>query len=155
MIQGFLEKVAPDHYIPHGDDLDAVRIGEFVSCKTARKRNVMFHRKYFALLRVAYDAWEPQVSADDFEKYGIFGTPVKNFDRFRKDIIIATGHYDLVVNLKGEVRAEAKSISFGNMSEEQFEELYSRTIDYLLQKIMINYTREDIDMVVNEIIGFT
>jgi hypothetical protein len=41
-----------------------------------------------------------------------------------------------VYNARGEVRVEAKSISFANMSEDEFEALYSDTINVILRKIL-------------------
>ena len=79
-----------------------------------KPRNGGFHRKYFALLGVMFELWNPELPEWN-------GKPsMKSFERFRKDIAIATGHHELVVSIKGEVRAEAKSISFANMDELEF-----------------------------------
>jgi hypothetical protein len=116
-------------------------------CTLTRKRNPQFLRKYFALLDVGFTMWNPEIS--DYN-----GRPVvKNRTRFRKDIAIATGFYELTVNIKGEVRAEAKSISFGGMDETEFEKLYNMTIDYLLAKV-VHGTREQIDNHVAQILDF-
>lgn len=124
------------------------RVGDVIRCKVSRMRNPKFHRKYFALLNYAFDHWNPE-AADTKH-----GQAVKNFDRFRKDIAIATGHYELTVNIKGEVRAEANSISFARMDEDEFSQLYDRTIDYLLQKVLTAHNREVLDEVVANIVGF-
>lgn len=121
-----------------------------VKCEISNPRNGGFHRKYFALLDVLFDAFNP----GEIQKGERVAT--KNRERFRKDIAIATGHYDLVVNLRGEVRAEARSISFAKMTQEEFERLYSRTIDYAMQKMacMEGRTREQIDNWVAQILEF-
>jgi hypothetical protein len=59
-----------------------------------------------------------------------------SFERFRKDVTILAGHHHPVVNLKGELRMEADSIAFGNMSEEEFEKLYNATLAVLVHKVM-------------------
>jgi hypothetical protein len=65
------------------------------------------------------------------------GEPVMpSFERFRKDVTILAGHHHPVVNLKGELRMEADSIAFGNMSEEEFEKLYNATLAVLVHKVM-------------------
>lgn len=126
----------------------ALKNGETYRIEIKRPRNAKFHRKYFALLDILFDLFEP--TPVEYK-----GEPVlKNRERFRKDIAIACGHYDLVVNLKGEVRAEAKSISFANMDEIEFSQLYSRTIDYGLQKIAISQTREQLEAWVQSILDF-
>jgi len=122
--------------------------GEVVHAKVSRPRNSKFLRKFFAMLQVGYDAWEPTEA-----EYN--GMPAqKNPERFRKDVTIAAGFYDVVINLKGEVKAEAKSISFANMDEDEFAEVYNRVADVLLQRVLKTYTRDDLDNVVNELMGF-
>lgn len=123
-------------------------LGQGVRATVKRMRNLLFHRKYFAMLNLGYEAWEPPT----LEHNGIAVT--KNFERFRKDVQIAAGFYDLVTNLKGEVRAESRSISFGNMDEDEFEDVYGKVADVLLQRVLKLYTRADLDRVVNELLGF-
>jgi hypothetical protein len=122
--------------------------GEVFKVSFTRPRNVKFHRKYFALLDILFDLFHPTpVFHNGMEV-------LKSRDRFRKDIAIATGHYTLTVNIKGEVRAEAKSISFANMDETEFAMLYSRTIDYGLQKIAIGRTKAELEAWVQSILDF-
>ena len=132
-------------------DAEAVkkyRLGEVVHGSFKRVRNPKFHRKFFSLLSVGFDAWEPPE-----REYK--GLPVqKNFERFRKDVSISAGYYEVVSNLRGEVRAEAKSMSFASMDEQEFAELYSKVADVILQKILTNYTREDLDDVVENVLRF-
>jgi hypothetical protein len=114
-----------------------------------KPRNGGFHRKYFALLEVMFELWNPELPEWN-------GKPsMKSFERFRKDIAIATGHFELVVSIKGEVRAEAKSISFANMDELQFAALYSMTISYAIQKICTDKTAEELDAWVQQIMDFS
>jgi len=128
--------------------ISALPNGEMYRVKLEKPRNTKFHRKYFALLDILFDLFDPPPAEHK-------GEPViKNRERFRKDIAIACGHYSLVVNLKGEVRAEAKSISFAKMDEVEFAQLYSRTIDYGLQKIAIDKTRDQLEAWVEQILGF-
>ena len=88
-----------------------------------------FTKKWFALLKIGYDNWEPG------EINSQYGTPEKNFERFRKDVTILAGYYSIVVRLDGTTRVEADSVSFGSMDESQFSELYSKTIDVLLRRV--------------------
>lgn len=124
------------------------RMGDGVRARVSRMRNVHFHRKFFALLRVAFDAWEPEPC----EYRGV--AAVKNFERFRKDILILAGFADPVVNLKGEVRMEPKSIGFAAMDEDEFQQVYDKVADVILQKVLTRYTQEDLDRVVDQIVGF-
>jgi hypothetical protein len=117
------------------DDADAlkkIKAGSAVRVEVKQIRNVKFLRKWFTLARYAFDIWSETVEPQEYK-----GQPVKpSFDRFRKDLIILGGRFDAVYNARGEVRVEAKSISFANMSEDEFEQLFSDTIDVILRKIL-------------------
>ncbi len=141
--QGFVPAFESDR-----EAMARIRQGALVRCDIVQPRNVKFHRKLFALLNLGFDSWEPP--EQEFR-----GLPVqKNFERFRKDCIIAAGWYDAVANLKGEVRAEAKSISFAKMDEEEFSRLYNAVANVILQKVLTNYTRDDLDRVVEQVLNF-
>ena len=111
---------------------DEISNGEY-QIELTRPRNIKFHRKYFALLNYLFDLFSPAIDVDANYK---FGTPEKNFDTFRRDMAIVCGYHDAVINLKGEYRIIAKSISFASMDDIEFERLYSRTIDYALSSDM-------------------
>jgi hypothetical protein len=66
------------------------------------------------------------------------------FDRFRRDIQIMAGYYTCVYNAMGELRLEAKSISWAKMSEEEFAQLYSATIDVILQKVLPDVSEDQL-----------
>jgi Protein of unknown function (DUF1367) len=126
------------------------KIGAVIHADWKEQRNVKFHRKYFAMLKFAFDHWD----VDEYE--GPHGKVVqKNFDRFRADVQIMAGYYDLVINLRGEARADAKSISFGRMDQPSFDKLYSDVANVILQKVLKSYTRDDLDRVVEQVLGFT
>ncbi|MER2492334.1 DUF1367 family protein [Catenovulum sediminis] len=150
-MQSFLMRT-PKGFIPENDEsaraMQKVPVGGVISVNWSRPRNYEFHKRFFALLNIGFDAWEPPEST-------YRGLPVqKNFERFRKDVIISAGYYEPVANIRGEVRAEAKSISFAKMSQEEFEKLYNAAANVLLQKVLTNYTRSDLDDVVEKLIRF-
>jgi hypothetical protein len=131
------------------DYITKLKLGAAVTATVRRQRNPAFHRKFFALLNLAFESWEP---VDNTYK----GQQVsKNFEQFRNDVTVLAGHYEMAVTLKGETRLTAKSISFGSMSQEEFESLYSATVDVILARILKNYTRDDLDNVINQLLGFT
>ena len=148
----FLRKLPGSILIPDTEEekekLGHIKTNDVVYAEIKHPRNYKFHKKFFAMLKVGYDAWEP---AEQEYK----GLPVqKNFDRFREDIFIAAGFGEVVLNIRGEARARAKSISFGSMGQEEFDKLYNAVADVLLQKILKTYTKDDLESVVNEIAGF-
>lgn len=154
-MKGFFRKLPGGTLVPDNDEtveyLQKIKAGSVVSGEFAQPRNYLFHKRYFALLNLGFDAWTPQIAEHN-------GLPVvKNFERFRKDVAIASGFYELTVNLKGDTRAEAKSISFGSMKEEEFNQLYQKTITLFLSKyqILCNYKdAAEVEETVNAILGF-
>lgn len=82
-----------------------------------KKRNIKFHRKFFALINLVYS---------NQERYN-------NIDHLRKDLTIASGFYETRYGLHGEEITEAKSISFANMTEDEFSDLYSAFIDTIVK----------------------
>jgi hypothetical protein len=129
--------------------ISKLKLGAGVNASITRQRNPRFHRKFMALLNLAFEAWEPE---EVMYKGQVVG---KNFKQFRNDITVLAGHYEMAVNFKGEARLTAKSISFGNMGQDDFEQLYSDVVNVVLTKILTNYTRDDIDNVVAQVLGFT
>lgn len=114
------------------DALRKIKAGEAVRVDVKKIRNYKFLQKWFTLARYAFDIWSENVPPKEYK-----GQVVRpSFDRFRKDLIILTGSYEATYNARGEVRLEPKSISFSNMSEDEFEQLYSDTIDVILHKIL-------------------
>ena len=112
-----------------------------------KRRNVQFHRKGMALLNFLFDLWEP---GEISNKYG---KPEKNFDRFRKDLTILAGFYTQTIRLNGDIRTEAKSISFSSMDEDTFADWYSKIVDIGLKHIITGYDKAEVDRVVDELIG--
>ena len=124
------------------------KLGTGISGEFKQIRNYRFLKKYMALMNIGYDAFEPEIA----EYKGQIVE--KNFDRFRHDITILAGYFTFTSDINGDPKAIAKSISFGNMSEDEFSELYSKTIDVLLRKVLTNYSKDDLDHVVEQIVRF-
>lgn len=129
-------KTTSGHLAPLTDgdreEVAKLKTGHVIEVKITRKRNPMFHRKFFALLGVAFDYW--QEAPVTVEYHGQRVRP--NFERFRKDITILAGYYDPTYNINGELRLEARSISFSSMEEPDFEKLYSSVLDVVLERIL-------------------
>lgn len=130
-----------------GEFILHLKQGAVVKAKITQPRNYGHHKKYFVLLNYAYDCFEPDIEYKG-EKIE------KNFDRFRDDIQILAGYGIPTVNIKGEVRYISKSVSFGSMSQDEFEKLYSNVINVILKHVLANHTREDLDQIVSEVLNF-
>jgi hypothetical protein len=145
-----------DGFVPRDDEAhEACKrfgAGSTVWAEITQPRNLLFHRKFFALVKLAYDAWTETCQTLEYK-----GQPVlPSFDRFRKDLMILAGFYKPVWNIRGEMRVEADSIAFGNMDQDRFEQVYSAVIDAILQKVLPNrgFTEQRLRQLVEEVVRF-
>ena len=132
----YLKKV-PGGLIPASEqDAEVIkkfRIGSVIKADCTNPRNIKFHRKYFCLVNLAYELWCETRPVDQEYK----GIPVlPDFDRFREDLVILCGLFTATYAIDGSVKFKAKSISFANMPEDEFERLYQKTITVILQKVI-------------------
>lgn len=130
------------------DKLASIKGGRVVEADIKQKRNYKFHKKFFAMLNIGFEAFEPERK----EYKGVVAE--KNFDRFRKDVIIMAGFYDATYDIQGNLKLDAHSISFGKMSEDEFNKVYNACCNVLLKQVLHNYTREDLDHVVEQLTRF-
>ena len=93
-------------------------------------RNYMFHKKYMALINLVFK---------NQDKY-------KEIDAMRYAIQMAAGYYKEVIMLSGTTLYFPVSISFAEMDQEKFEQLYSDVLDVILQKVLRGITKEDIEL---------
>jgi hypothetical protein len=111
-----------------------IPLNETFEIEYKKPRNVRFHRKYFALLKLAFE------NQSDY----------RNLNDMRYDFNIVLGYYDEIVNkITGEVYKKSKSISFQNMEENEFSELYDKTKELISKWLGIS--DENIE---NEIMQF-
>lgn len=128
--------------------ISKMKIGAGVRATVTQQRNVKFHRKLFALFNLAFDHWEP---AEATYKGQIVA---KNFELFRGNITVLAGYYEMAVDLRGDVRLTPKSISFASMSQDEFDSLYSSVVSVVLARILTNYTQDQLDAVMDQLLGF-
>ena len=146
-VEAYFIKLPNSTLVPASDNdremLSRIRIGDPVKLTFTRSRNYKFLKKYFSLLNLAFDFWEPPEHGEGSawkEKIPV----EKNFETFRHDIAILAGYYNATYRINGDIRFEAKSIAFANMSEDDFEKLYSASINVILKNIMHNYTEAEL-----------
>lgn len=132
--------------------VEKLKAGQGVRATIKRARNVRFHRKAFALFKLAFDVWEPETPQTHK------GEAVsKDFDRFRKDMTILAGFYKAVYNARGEVRLEAESLSFASMAEDRFEKVFRAVLNVVWNRVLRNAgyeTEAEVERVVDELMRF-
>jgi len=109
-----------------------LKLGKEYKCTIVNPRNYQFHKKFMALINIGHQNTE-------------FDMP---FDTYRRYITTKAGYFKSYTTKKG-TYFEAESISFSNMTQDKFEELYSRVIDVIIKDIGV--TNEEIE---NELINF-
>lgn len=103
-----------------------IKLNEIYEFEFKQPRNLKFHRKFFALINMVFQNQEQYT----------------NIEHLRKDLIIESGNYDLRHDLNGVEIREAKSISFAQMDEIQFSELYNSVVDVIVK--YFNFDKQDI-----------
>jgi hypothetical protein len=144
-------------FVPDSDrDTEAARalkFGQVVKAKVVRERSYLFFKKWWALVETGFGLWCELAKMPTYKGESV----APDLERFRKDITILAGFGRPVVNIRGEVRMEAESIAFGNMTEERFEALYSATINALISKVLGGYgvTEERLRSMVEAVMEFS
>jgi len=107
-----------------------IKIGYDVYCEYKPRRNMKFHKKYFALLNAVIL---------NQEHY-------KTVDNLHEAIKFKGGYYETIIPLDASPFLKTKSIAFHSLDNQEFEEFYSVALDECL-----NLVGEDS---LNEIIKF-
>jgi len=109
-----------------------LKLGQDYRVEVTNPRNIGFHRKFFAMINIGHE----NTSLD------------MPFETYRKYMIMKAGFFKAYTTPKGNYY-EPDSISFASMSQDQFEDVYSRILDKIIEDI--GATKEDIE---NQLINF-
>ena len=112
------------------DKLEPLK-GREIMARLSQPRNIRFHRKYFALLGVAYDMADTEL----------------NTEQFRAFCTVGAGYCDFIEGANGAI-AIPKSISFASMDETTFERLYQDTLTFVCKRWALDENQ------VNQIVEF-
>ena len=115
------------------NDKQKLRLGHIYEVQVKTKRNYQFHKKYFALINMAWEYLPEPLTMFYLNKHN-----------FRKDLELCAGSYERVYSIERDEWIEQhKSISFDKMSEEEFSELYERVKDVLFKVHLKNLSEYD------------
>lgn len=123
------------------DKLSKFKSGEQYTIEIRNQRNYGFHKKVFAFMNYCFEYW-----VND-NKYM---TEQASFDVFRDNLTVMAGYYESYYKIDGSVRVEAKSISYANMNQYEFEQYYSALIQVAMNTIFKNSDEDHY----NTLIGF-
>lgn len=115
------------------EQLRKIKVGSVVKASIVRPRNVKFHRKFFSLIRAAWDCLTEQQRIN-----------LRSVETFREQLLITSGFSEPLYDLNGQKFLErAKSISFAKMDEPAFNEVYSKVLDTILTIMVADGVSED------------
>jgi len=124
---------------PAREFFDKTKLGQEISVKANRDRNLAHHRKAFSLLHVVFQSQE------------IFDTE----EKLRLGLTYMSGYVDsMVVAKNGDTVMIPKSWAFNSMSQEEFNELYESLKTEALKLLPSGWTNEQLDNAVLEITSF-
>ena len=125
---------------PVGDSDDEkfkkIPINEVLEYEVRIPRNYRFHKKFFAMLNLAFQ------NQEEF----------KSFELFREAVIIGAGFIERKQRLHCEESIEAKSISFAKMDEEEFSRLYTSVLDIIID--YFGWDKRGFEKELEAIVGF-
>lgn len=100
------------------EEFNKLKPGQDYEVQTRKSRNPRFHRKFFALIKIGHENTSLQMPLDSYRKY----------------ITIKAGFFKRFPTKKGEY-IEPVSIAFDNMDDTEFEEVYNRVLDVIIEDI--------------------
>lgn len=109
--------------------------GEIVVCDLDDRRNLRFHRKYFAMLNFVFE----NMSEDLRER-------IPSVEVLRSEIMRIMGKVEVYYTLDGKRMLIPESISFAKMGEKKFQKVYSDTIDVCLKYFLPEVNKEDFQL---------
>lgn len=113
-----------------------LKTGETYLAEIRKPRNLQFHRKYFSLIRCA---WE-------YQNEKIISHFNNSIEAFRKTIEIASGWFEPIYSIQRKEWIETpKSISFDKMSEDEFQCLYENVKATLFNIFLKNISKEEFE----------
>ena len=132
-------KVTPNGLIPlYDSDYDnkhRLKNGSVVKCKITKPRNLAFHKKFFAMVRLTYE----NLPFNLVEKWGIHNE-ADMLRQFKRDL----GYFTAFKNERGETEIEYLSISFSAMEQNEFKDFFSQCVDLVLNKYIRGIDRFDL-----------
>jgi len=102
--------------------LKKIEEGEVVIAEYTRSRNYRFLKKYMALIQLMWENDSLNLTRE----------------RYRKEMEIAAGYFEAYQGYDGDVRREPKSISFGKMEEEEFEQLFQDMLQIACMRLNVD-----------------
>jgi len=137
---------APNHFDVNTDEdfkqSLKLKVGDYVNIEVWKPRNIVNHRKFFALLnRTIYLLPE----GPEYEK-------LRNIEYLRKELMILIGNVDTHVTMKGEMILIPKSINFQQMDDVEFNRIYFLCTQAIINTYLKHITLEQFTLYISKFI---
>ncbi|MDR9419472.1 hypothetical protein [Gracilimonas sp.] len=124
-----------------------VGVGEVFECKSIDQRNYRFLQKYWALVDMILQNLPESVENNLMQNHQF---RIKTKEDVHFYIKLKNGYVEKrYINDKGNVGWEVKSIAFGKMKPEEFEEFFSKAVDTACELLTVGS-----DDIMKEIMNF-
>lgn len=158
-MKGYFRRLPAGQLAPDDDEtleaVNKIKVGSVIRVEYKQVRNYKFLQKTHCMFRLVFDYWcEKNSGRFDMQYKGQKVTT--NYDTFRRNLVVLAGHYTATYNIRGEVRLEAKSLSFANCTEEEAEKIYSDCINAALTHVPgWAKTEKEIRDIVDRLLAYT
>ena len=129
MGKAFLIKKVDGSYLPAFESdqeaMKGVKVGDPIEVSWSQPRNYDNHKRFFAMFACCVDNM-PESTPDRY----------LNLEYLRYEVLIGIGHCELRESMSGQMYPKVKSISFKSMGEDEFNQLYKLTSNYLLKHFL-------------------
>ncbi len=109
------------------DEKRKLRLGQDYECEIRNPRNILFHKKFFSMLNVGHENTKMDMP----------------FETYRKYVTMKAGYFKTYSTPRGTFY-DAESIAFSSMSQDEFEDVYSRVLNVIIEDV--GCTSEEIEM---------
>ena len=116
------------------DEKQRLKIGEKVLCEVTKPRNYEFHKKFFALVRLAY-----QNLPERLQSMLNISSEDDMLTCLKLDVGLAS-----IIYQGGRQLIKVGSISFSSMDDTEFETFYQKCVDVILTKYLRGTSRQEL-----------
>ena len=116
------------------DEKQRLKIGEKVLCEVTKPRNYEFHKKFFALVRLAYQNLPERLQSM---------LNIRSEDDMLTCLKLDVGLASIIYQ-GGRQLIKVGSISFSSMDDTEFETFYQKCVDVILTKYLRGTSRQEL-----------
>ena len=134
--------------IPANDDantaLAKIKLGQDVAVTVKKERNLAHHKKYWKLMSMVQENLPDEIASQ-----------LPSSDTVSDYCKLRNGYFEIIEMPNDQVLKRPKSISFGSMSQDDFEAFYDAAVDVICRDLIPTMTREDVKSQIDDLLHGT